>query len=308
MNRGCNVKCATVSIICLTLLGTISEAQMIPKLSTLASPSEEVKFSVYNETESPEFRSVINNPAVSPTQPAAVVITNTSKKTIVTISVIWDYTDANGRVTHRSLRSDSFSNPARRPVLKPGSKLFVTPATMIPDTLVSQSYMAPTTGAQQQTNAISASQTIVAQLDLVIFEDGETIGPDQRHYIDEMKARKLAADTLVQAAIHAPEHQQLVNMLSEAASVQPTLGDFTAIWRTRRVAHPFIGGVYRSLSAGEMNCVPYPSTRFMRGGWGSSNLAVGTSQRFFLPLTVHCDSIRLREPDTADILGKRALL
>lgn len=65
--------------------------------------------------------------------------------------------------------------------------------------------MTAASGVEQQSALVNSSKTVNAQIDLVIFEDGELIGADQRHYVAEIQARKAAADSLVQEVRAAPK-------------------------------------------------------------------------------------------------------
>lgn len=203
-------------------------------LTITPSTIRDVSIAAYDEGTHPAFTQFLSNPGVAATKSAAVVITNSSTRVIVGLSVVWDYTDADGKQAHRALKSDSFSLSARRPVLIPGSKLLVTPSTMIPDTLANaSSYMAVASSVEQQSALVNSSTTVSAQIDLVIFEDGEVIGADQRHFVAEIQARKAAADSLVHEVRAAPNQTAAMDVLSQTTSTRPQMEDLVGLWKWR---------------------------------------------------------------------------
>jgi len=208
----------------------VLSAQM--KLTIQPSEVPDVSLAQYSPSAHPAFGGFLDDNQVAPSKGAALVVTNSTNRTIVGISVIWDYADASGKLSHRAVKSDSFLTNDKRPVLQPGGQLLLTPTTMITDVAAkSGSYSTLVSGQSQQNDLVNTSSSITGHLDLVIFEDGEIVGRDQRNYIDELKSRKKAAETLLRELREANGHEAAVAVLAKEGSLRPQNAE--EAWRLR---------------------------------------------------------------------------
>lgn len=220
--------------ICILLIISSLEAHAVSKLAVMPSAIPNVTLTQFDEITFPKLSKVFESADGAGMRPAAAVVLNSSDRTILAISVVWVYTDSAGRQTYRSLRSDSFSSPAKRPVAMPHSKLLVTPSMILPESLVDRAFLATTVSSQREAAAIAASSAIAVELDLVIFDDGEVDGPDRRHYIAELQARKLAASSVVQDVRSAlAKGESSSDVISLLCSAHPEIGNYFEIWKLR---------------------------------------------------------------------------
>jgi len=107
---------------------------------------------------------------------------------------------------------------------------------MLPESqAISGSYLAAVTGAQQQIAAVAKSVAVSAELDLVIFEDGEVAGPDQRNHISQIEAHRAAASAIIQQLHAETDDAAVTTILSQLASIRPDAGDYVRTAQ-RRIA------------------------------------------------------------------------
>jgi hypothetical protein len=149
--------------------------------------------------------------------PNAFVLTNQSNKAIVAIMVQWTYVDSTGHPRVSNTYSDSFMQPKYTAYLPARARLLVAPGAFLPESLAQSAHI----GAQlddldgRRERDIASASEIAAHIDLIIFEDGELVGPNQTRYEVMIQDRKLAATQIA---------MQLRNTLANGDDPKVTIG------------------------------------------------------------------------------------
>lgn len=85
-------------------------------------------------------------------------------------------------------------------VVQPHTRLFVGPKIFLPESLA----FAPDIGSPFESldgrlaHWVATASQITAKIDVVVFEDGELVGPDQSQFEVEIQSQKMAADKIGQ--------------------------------------------------------------------------------------------------------------
>ena len=185
----------------LTYVG-MANAQWNPnmKIHLTASPTSEISIAPLTHENIPD----IDAAKLANVHPSAFVLTNLSNRAIVALAVEWVYTNPDGHTANGFHKSDSFFQNAPA-LVQPHGRLFVGPQVFLPDSLA----FAPHVGAafealdgSRSRWSINASE-ITASVDMVVFDDGELVGPNRSEYDSEIGARKLAAEQVVSKVRYA---------------------------------------------------------------------------------------------------------
>jgi hypothetical protein len=208
------------------------EAQQMPTVRMPASPTPNVAVTPFDAAQFPLFaRFFTADNAVL--QPASFVLTNNSKKAIVAIDVELVTAGSNGEgEMHYSFHSDKFQSPGKGPVVAANDRLLVAPGLFIRESaLNSEGGLAVIDFGGSLVARFSAVAQIGINIDSLIFEDGEVDGPNQKRYTDELLARQVAANTIVQVVQNAlKDGQQPSAALSGLVSAPQRAGDFVGKW------------------------------------------------------------------------------
>ncbi len=200
------------------------EAELLPKL-TLSNSTSVIGMSPFNAELYPVFKDAVS----AADSGLAVVITNNSDKKIVVCNIRWVYSVA-GRTKQTALAIDSFLTPKAQPLLAPRQRAVATPFAFTSEALVSGGQIkgrSPANGGLMTT-----SPEVLVTLDLVIFDDGEVVGPDEQHYVADLQGRTLAAKYIseqVSAALARGENS--ASLLSPLASSIPLADDHVGVWK-----------------------------------------------------------------------------
>ena len=205
----------------------------VPKLTIKASPTSDVRLVAFDENTFPAFKSAFPDMRAVGTKPAALVLINLSNRKLFAISVVWTYVDERGRQSSHSLKSSSFFSVPQRAVALGQSKLLITPSFMLPESLSGAPYLGGSVNAQQQAERIARSADILAEVDLIIFEDGEIVGPDQLHYVSDIEGFRAAESSLVEQIRGVSGQDAVTALLAQLASSQPLIDDYVGMWKTR---------------------------------------------------------------------------
>jgi len=132
---------------------------------------------------------------------------------------------------------EAFQDARLRPVLRPGSRLLVIPpSTLIPENSiprfanVAQTLKRPFGNVEQW---FRADSTVNIGIDCIVFASGEVDGPDTEHFMQELTARKQAADSVL-AAINTGDSATLSAM---AAQPPQSNDDHFSEWQKRFALH-----------------------------------------------------------------------
>lgn len=212
----------------------VADAQRNPhmKIQMAASPSTEVAI----KTIIPEDFPTIDKAAFANVHPASFVLTNISNRAIVAIAIEWSYISEDGYEGHHLYKSSNLSIKNAKALVQPHTRLFVGPNMALPESLASAPHIGPRFEALDGRSApwaATASQ-MSATIDVIIFEDGELVGPNQSHYDGEIQSQKLAADQIASKVRYALSQGQdpTPTLKQIAGGTLASTTDFIGLWST----------------------------------------------------------------------------
>lgn len=177
------------------------EAQVTPKITITPFSEAGVTFSAYDPAASPALaRFVQNHPEIKPLLPYSTILANSSNKSIVELAVRWSCADLPGGPPVGCLvfrQEGTFL--VRMPVAAAGSKLLVTPGGTWSESTANN---VPPNPNATEGNSLAAAKfgrraAVSVNVDLIIFEDGLVAGPDISGTLDRVRARKQAAQAIL---------------------------------------------------------------------------------------------------------------
>jgi hypothetical protein len=157
-----------------------------------------------------------------------VVLENSDDRAILATVMIWTYTDVKGVTQKTVLKADSWARPLLGPndkaeIVKAHSRSIFGPSAVIPETMVGTSGIGNGI-LPQQFAGMEGFTNPTFDLDLLVFADGEMVGPDTRHASTDFAARYSAGQrviaawkaggapavqTLAQSPVDNPTHEEL---------------------------------------------------------------------------------------------------
>lgn len=194
-----------------------------------STPSAELVLAPFDAKQFPAFSNSANEQPIPlgpiPRSGESFVLINGSSRAIVAITVLWQFIGEDGRQHPHTQRTDSFSVAKFVPVLPSGSKLLIAPGAFLPEWAAAS----PHTGVFGLSH--QSRVYVEANLDCVIFEDGELIGPNKSHCDAEIQSRKIAAEEVVKQIYGAQERgDALEPILREMLQKVPDQSDRVGLW------------------------------------------------------------------------------
>jgi hypothetical protein len=223
----------------LTLLGvaiSCSSMRAQPVITIAPSPNPQVAIvPVEGSGSSAAAALLAGNPAL---QAASFFVDNRSSQPILAIIILGSSTNPRRAkpITTRMMM-EGFQDARLRPVLLPGSRLLVIP----PDELIPEESISRFANLVQKLKRpfglvepwFPADSTVNFGIDCIVFASGEVYGPDTEHFMQEVTARKQAADSVL-AAINAGDSAAL----SAMAKQEPQSNDdHFSEWQKRFALH-----------------------------------------------------------------------
>ena len=215
-----------------------------------AGENTRVYLSYVDATAEDNFARMFEIPRYQDYRPYALLLTNSSGKAIVALTIRWIGTSA-GKSGVFDSSSDSLLSGAptggssmtmlQRPihgqtqvqlgqsyqsangpeVIANGERMLVAPGLFARESVAKVRGNAG--GSSSMPLALQSAESVSATLDAVVLEDGEVLGPDASHTVDALLSRKAAIDGVV-SAVRAAERngQDGVEALRQLANAQPT--------------------------------------------------------------------------------------
>jgi hypothetical protein len=194
-------------------------------------PSGSVRLEPYAQADVP-FATGLPQAEMLELRPLCLVLRNLSSKSIVGLTVRWVTTGSSGRQETFTYQTDSFFL-VRRPVVGANARLLVAPGLLVPEG-------AGFVGAgkdQALSAAVQKSDSVNVSLDVVIFDDGQVVGPDTSHTLEQIRARKIAAEYVANAVSETLKAAgDPSRLLAQLAGARPDRSDLVGMWKSR-VAH-----------------------------------------------------------------------
>jgi hypothetical protein len=133
-----------------------------------------------------------------------VVVENNSDRAIIAAIVEWHYTDAKGKTRGVLVDTDTWQRPHSGPndkaeVVTAHSRTLFGPTANIPEALVGASGYAGAAIMPIQFTPFQGFTNPDFAIDLLVFSDGEMVGPDTKHYSTDFAARYSAGQRVIAA-------------------------------------------------------------------------------------------------------------
>jgi hypothetical protein len=214
------------------------EAQTVPNVTITPFSEAGVSLSLPGPTTAASFYGPFrDHPDVARLWPFSFVVTNSTNKKIVALTARWTWYDSSGQERHLTHMTDSLYL-VTVPVTNPGARILVTPSFMMPESAPKAGFTGAASDIRGDAERFEKSAIVKADLDVVIFEDGLVVGPDQSQTIAQIQSRKQAADSIGRDVLNKLEHgEDPAGLLSDLAKF-PVNGrqDYTGLWRNRIAA------------------------------------------------------------------------
>ncbi len=193
------------------------------------SPSHDVAIVPASASNLPQFDRAI----VAKFHPNAFIVANQSEKSIVAIVIKWTFVDAQGKQSAYDQRMDSFLIQPSRPVAAPHTRLLIAPGAILPEALANAPHVGPRLedlDGHTKPRMLSGSG-INAQIDVLIFDDGEVVGANQSRYDAEIQDRQIAAAQVAKQVRNAiARGDSTKDVLSSVLATSPSHSDNVGKW------------------------------------------------------------------------------
>ena len=133
----------------------------------------------------------------------SVVIKNRTANAIKGYSLRWTCIDRSGRSIYNSIHEDSFSSIRRGTTIKPGQSRLITPFTAIDlPAIPTQAYSGiDLSKMTTQISGLSRMASITAAIDVVAFDNGKIVGPDEMNIVGLWRNKYAAQRAIALAAL-----------------------------------------------------------------------------------------------------------
>jgi hypothetical protein len=215
-----------------------------------AGENTRVYLSYVDATAEDNFARMFEIPRYQDYRPYALLLTNSSRRAIVALTIRWIGTSAGkSGVFDSSIDSllsgaptggssmialqrpipgqtqvqlgQSYQSANGPEVIANGERMLVAPGLFASESVAKVRGTAG--GSSSMPQALQSAESVSATLDAVVLEDGEVLGPDASHTVDALLSRKAAIDGVVSAVRAAEQNgQDGVEALRQLANTQPT--------------------------------------------------------------------------------------
>jgi hypothetical protein len=204
-------------------------AQVMPKLYIKNSPSPDVTLTPFSPSVFPVFKDVFDfhDRAIAALAPASFVVSNGSGKAIIGIGVKWRLVDSAGRETTYTEATHSFLKRSLRPLTLAHGRLLAAPLTYVSEDHLlhpEKGVMAVLPG-DAFIARFSGAATIHAEVDSIIFQDGEVAGPDDLGLVKSIRDRRDAAAEIVKQVESAQAQGKDANEALRTLATRMPVGD-----------------------------------------------------------------------------------
>jgi|HubBroStandDraft_5_1064220.scaffolds.fasta_scaffold01013_5 hypothetical protein len=247
-------------------IGSTCKAQEMPKLNLKESPSPEVVFVPFTESQFPDFGRIFARTRAA-LQPAAFVVVNQSDRAVIAIAARWTVVTQDGSRAHYWSSTHMYLSIPPAPLAPAGGRLLVAPDTFVPESLVvSGRGMIGLAPDPEIVSKFMAASQIYAEVDCIIFGDGEVVGLDQSQLVAEIQDRKAAVDVVLKQ-VHAARAngENLSDALSQLATSARPANDSVGR-RAAQFARQWAGTQHREAFLSYLEGIPAPVSFYRKDG------------------------------------------
>jgi hypothetical protein len=190
---------------------------------------EKSLFPVFDQLfETPSPSSPMRHLALDPQEASfALILENQSEKPISAWSFHWQMTDTTGKQRSHTMNNDSYEAAIFRPVADTGSRHLISPSRGVSEAFLNHVIEGGgfIGGSSFTTNrSLSEIAEVTFEIHLIVFDDGEIVGPDPNGYCTELQGRKRAAEFVARQIRIAREQGRDVTPILNALVEAPSLG------------------------------------------------------------------------------------
>jgi hypothetical protein len=252
-------------------LGLIIPAML--QLNILPSPSPAVVIRRYEKGAFPRFDQLFETPSASsplhhiardPQEASvSVVLENRSEKSITAWRYRWETQDVSGKRRTNTCSNDSYAVEVYRAIAEPGSHHLISATsgsvneTLLDHVLAGGGLFTAKVGAESNLSFGDIVE-LTFEIQLVLFADGEIVGPDPDGYATELICRKPAAEFIArQVRLAKTEGRDVTPVLSALADT-PSLrggrpqGD-PLVHSIKRYAQDYLHNMHRKIGGVDMS-------------------------------------------------------
>lgn len=253
-------------------LGLVIPAML--QLNILPSPSPAVVIRRYEKGAFPRFDPLFETPSASsplhhiardPQEASvSVVLENRSEKSITAWRYRWETQDVSGKRRTNTCSNDSYAVEVYRAIAEPGSHHLISATsgsvdeTLLDHVLAGGGLFTAKVGAESNL-PFGDIVELTFEIQLVLFADGEIVGPDPDGYVTELICRKPAAEFIVrQVRLAKTEGRDVTPVLSALADT-PSLrgpgrpqGD-PLVHSIKRYAQDYLHNMHRKIGGVDMS-------------------------------------------------------
>lgn len=238
------------TILFLLMLSIAAPGAPMPQLPT--SPTPLVTIRPATTENLPQLDSV----QVRRLHPNAFLLANESDKAIVGLMTRWTFIDRDGYSRTEDVYTDSFMQPRSPVLLAAHARLIAAPGGFLPEGLAQK----PHAGARledldgRMSHDIAGATQIRVQIDVVVFEDGEIVGPNEARYDTFIQNRKIAAAQIAKQMRNALASSDdprvtLRNILETSPAQSDSMAIATHIYARMLLQAPSLEKTVQSLEA-----------------------------------------------------------
>jgi hypothetical protein len=261
-----NVFLVVLACIIGSAFGATCTAQEMPKLNLKESPSSEVVFVPFIESQFPAFGDVFKNETAG-LQRASFVVSNQSDRAIIGIAVRWTVVARDGSTLRMKWHTHMYLSTTPAPIAPPHGRLLVAPAMFVPESVVtSGGGMVGFTPVPQLVSKFNAASQIYADVDCIIFGDGEVVGLDRSQLAAQIQDRKTAADMIVNRVRAAQANgENLSDVISRLATSEISTRDFVGR-EAAGLAQQLLGTQHPDAFLSYLEGIPAPVNLYRKDG------------------------------------------
>ncbi len=210
----------TLSIVALGLLGVVcaqkTNAETPAKRVPLALTLDASKFSDSVVPYRPQLHGPLGpalskDPAIMRQQKFMKVFTNKWNKNITALTFKWTYTEP-GDLKERGAVITRDSYLLRYSVIPPDAQMLLSPSMLMFLKTANEGNVAAYTVSQQLLDDLGRAPSLQFSTDLIMFEDGSTIGPDTLRTVDRLRGRQAEAKNFHDRLVAGESLESIVAM------------------------------------------------------------------------------------------------
>jgi hypothetical protein len=200
-----------------------------------SSPHSNIRVTAIGDSQSKAISELFNlHPEMSEVSPLSFVIANESEKGIMAIAVTWTGRDSSGASAVSKFLGDNYLLATPKPLIKSHSRALILPDEVVAEENVGLVQKGIINTLKRRVARFVSFPTVELQIDSIIFEDGEIMGPNQLGMDEVISGRRQAAkELLLFKSKLGDENIDLRNRELAKFAKNPVSRDHASMWKSR---------------------------------------------------------------------------